>query len=667
MKCKIAVMGVAFLLMVTSSVGSFNADLTIVYTFEAVSADTQWILKDTQMREIPGEPMIPYRAARILLPHNTTVVDVSVEHSTPIIEEGIELAWGQPPCTVSGGTPEIVDKDGTIYNSDNAYPETLFEVMGVHSFRGFQVLTVHLYPVQYKPQSQTILFYENLTVEVMVEQEGNATLYRGLPEDKGAVFDLVDNPETLSTYAPLSIPTLSEQYIVITNTTLQCTFQKLTDYKSCYVNGARVYTVDWIYSHYTGVDNQEKIRNFIRDKYTLNGLQWVLLGGDIDIVPYRGFYVTTGGYTDDDMAADMYYAHLDGTFNDDSDSRWAEPGEVDWYAEIAVGRAPVDTVVEAEDFVNKVIAYELATKPERVLLHQARLRPGNVPDSRCLAWNCDDYVPGYYTIDYLFEEDGTVTKADWRTAWAANPAVVAHVGHGSTTLYEINYENGGNVTWNNTDVASLTNTFFPWHTTIACHTGKFESSDCLAEEYVKADYGAVACIHNDNYGWFSTINACKYSGEFCEMEFRACWNDLIERLGDILNQSRLYMAASAMSNSTYRWCFYERNLIGDPESPSLTKRIRPKVVIASPVDGSRICSMVNLTVTTEGCINKVKFYLIYTVDGVVYGELLYIDETPPFQVIWNTTGYLSGWYTIRAEGIKVGNEVMDVDEITIIV
>ncbi len=666
MKGRETVMGVAILLILTASAtSSGSSDLSIDYTFELVTVDNQWIIKDTQMREIPGEPLIPYRAARILLPQCATVKDVRVKHSTPIVQKGIEILWGQPPCTYSGVSPEKVGKNEKIYDSDDVYPEKLVDVISVESFRGFQVLTVHLYPVQYQPQSQTVTFYETLTVEVTFGKGLKHELYRGLAGDKGLVFNLVDNPETISTYETLSTPTLSEEYIIITNNTLKCIFQKLADYKSCYVNGASVYTVEWIYAHSTGVDNQEKIRNFIKNKYTLNGLQWVLLGGDVDVVPYRGFYVSTGGYTDYDMAADMYYAHLDGTFNDDSDSYWAEPGEVDWYAEVGVGRAPVETVGEAQDFVDKVVTYEIAAKPERALLHQARVRPGNDPDSRCLAWNCDDYVPLSYTIDYLFEESGTVTKSDWRNAWAANPAVVAHIGHGSATLYEINYEVGGSVSWTNSDVASLTNTFCPWHTTVACYTGNFETNDCLAEEYVKNDSGAIACIHNDNYGWFSYTDACKYSGEFCEMEFRACWNDGIERFGDLLNQARLYMAASAMSNSTYRWCYYERNVIGDPESPCLTQRILPKVTITSPVDGSRICSMVNITVTTEGCINTVKFYIIYIVDGVVYGGLLYTDNTPPFQCIWDTTAYTSGWFTIRAEGIKAGNEVMDIDEITV--
>jgi hypothetical protein len=620
------------------------------------------MVEDTRVQEIPGEPLIPYRAAQILLPQDAEVKDVKVKHSTPVIQKGIEIPWGQPPCTFSGSNPEKVDKTNEIYSSDNVYPDKLFEVTGVESFRGFQILNVNLYPVQYKPKSQTVHFYETLTVEVKFGKGEKKALYRGLPGDKEDAAALVDNPDMVATYEAIPIPLTTEEYIIITNDDLECIFQELADHKACYVSGASVYTVADIYATYPGVDNQEKIRNFIIDKYTNNGTEYVLLGGDIAVIPYRLFYVS-GTY----IVADMYYAHLHGTFDADADGIYAEPGEVDWYAEVAVGRAPVETTVEAQDFVNKVIAYEKMSKPERVLLHQSRANGTNTPDTRCLAWNCDDWIPTHYTIDYLFEEDGTVTKPLWRQYWGYNPVAVAHIGHGSTTSYYINYNNGGTVTWLNADIATLTNTFWPWHTTVACMTGDFTVNDCLAEEYVKdPDNGAIATYMNYSYGWYSYTDACMYSGEFCEMEFKACFTDGRENLGDILNQARSYLVTSAQSDNTYRWCFYERNLIGDPESPCLTQRISV-IAITSPVDGQNVYNsgLILITTATEGHVASVKFYLIWIEGGGVVGELLCEDTVPPFECVWDPTGYTTGiWYTIRADAYWC-DQVKDVDEISV--
>jgi len=79
---------------------------------------------------------------------------------------------------------------------------------------------------------------------------------------------------------------------------------------------------------------------FIQE-YEDRGISYVLIGGDKEVVPYRGFYcyVQSGsGYSDPGIPADLYYSALDGTWNDDGDTLWGEPGEDDLYPEVAVGR-----------------------------------------------------------------------------------------------------------------------------------------------------------------------------------------------------------------------------------------------------------------------------------------------------------------------------------------
>jgi hypothetical protein len=632
---------------------------SVDYTFEqTIGGCGEMLVKDTQIQEIPGEPLVPYKAAVILLPPGAMVKDVKVKHSTPLVQKGFDLPWGQPPCTYSD-EPVKIGRNEEIYSSDNMYPNNVFEVVGVEYCKGFAILNIHLYPVQYQAKSGTVHFYETMTVEVQFGKGLKNKLYRGLNNDKADIAGMVDNADMAATYEDGGTSLATEEYIIITNDTLQPTFQDLATWKADYVTGAGVYTVSWIYNNYCGADNQMKIRNFIIDKYTNNGTQYVLLGGDTGVVPYRGFYVSTGGYTDTDMAADMYYAHLDGTHNADGDSRYGETNDnVDFYADVAVGRAPVDNTTEAQTFVDKVKAYECMDKPERVCFHQSRVMSGNSPDSRCLAWNCDDYIPGGYTIDYLFEEDGNVSKTDWINAWAAGPIAVVHIGHGNTTVYYINYEVGGTVSWYNSDVSSLTNTFYPWTTSVACICGQFEANDCLAEEYVKdADHGAIAAIYNDNYGWFSTLDACMYSGEFCEMEIRACWSDAYDRFGDMLNRARSYLASHAQSNSCYRWCFYERNLVGDPETSSLTSWPPfDTVTITNPRNGDWVNGTVSIIVSITGCIDEVEFYI----DGV----LEYTDTTAPFEYVWDTTAYVDGLHTISVKGYCAG-VLRDEDSITV--
>jgi hypothetical protein len=378
------------------SSSSFSVD----YHFDSTLVNGQWLIEGTTLQEIPGEPLMPYYPARILLPQDAVVKDVKVKCGAPTIQKGIDILWGQPPCTFSNpGAAEKVDKNDTIYNSNSWYPDTVYNIVSIESFRGFQILYVNLHPLQYQPQSSTIKFYETMTVHVQFGKGLKNKLYRGLYSDNQTVSAMVDNPDMVATYAE---PAEAEpfltggpyEYIIITNSTLESTFYTLLLHKIDYVNRAKIVDVAWIYANYTGYDNPEKIRNFIIDAYNDWDTEYCLLGGDIAVVPYRGFWVSTGGYTDPDMAADMYFGCLDGNFDADGDHIYAEPNDgVDWLEEVFVGRAPVETVAEADIFVNKVIDYELAAKPQVCQFHEARGTYNNVPDFRQIAWDCEQWVP----------------------------------------------------------------------------------------------------------------------------------------------------------------------------------------------------------------------------------------------------------------------------------
>ena len=655
---------VIFLSLSIPAAFSSNDTLSVEYGFNTVIADGHVTIEDTLLREIPGEPLIPYHYARILLPQDTEVKDVKVKTSAPVVWEGIDITWGQPPCTISNpGGAEKVGKNEQIYNSDSWYLDTLYEVASIESFRGFTILNVMLYPLQYKPKTGTVKIYENMTVEVKFGKGIKNKLYRGLYSDKDAVSTMVDNPEMAATYAEPAEPEPfltggPYEYIIITNSTLAPVFQDLILHKIDYVNRAKLVDVAWIYANYTGCDNPEKIRNFIIDAYTDWDTEYCLLGGDISVVPYRGFYVYANGYTDSDMAADMYFGCLDGDFNADGDSRWAEPEDgVDWLEEVFIGRAPVETEAEAEIFVDKVIAYELAVKPKVCQFHAAVLAPGNNPDSRQIPWDCEQWVPEDYVIKELFEQNGSISKDDWRDAWDGTydgephtpPLTFQHAGHGSTTCYGIS-----SVNWCNADVSSLTNDFWPVHMSVACHSGNFKYNDCLAETYVKDDCGAIACMLNVNYGWYSTVDASKYSGDFLETMFRGLFSDGKEHLGELLNQAKSYWVSHAQSDATYRWCYYEINLLGDPESPCLTRRrpvTPPEVIITNPPDGAIVSGKIKINVAI-GPISSVtpRIGKIDTVEFYIDGTLVYTDTEKPYTSEWDTTLYHDGEHTIVVKG-----------------
>ena len=171
MKGKI-VLALAVIISLSMPAAFSDTKISVEYVFNPavlgnVCGTCDFRLENVNIREIPGEPVTLYKRARILLPPNTTVKTVKVKHKNPLIQKGIDVLWGQQPCSYSD-TPVLVEKNEKIYCSDNKYPDTLYEFAGVHSFRGFAILYVNLFFVQYQPKSHVVHFYETLTVEVTV-------------------------------------------------------------------------------------------------------------------------------------------------------------------------------------------------------------------------------------------------------------------------------------------------------------------------------------------------------------------------------------------------------------------------------------------------------------------------------------------------------------------
>ena len=544
-------------------------DVSVTYQFGESDIlnwlDTGAPVKGLLTEAVAGEPYVIYRVAKILLPPYTDVADVSVQATNGKQHAVNDIPCGQPPCAVDE-EPTTVEKNPAVYGSDALYPSSIYQVGSVDSYHGYKVLQVQLYPVQYKPASKIAVYYTEMTVYVSLKSCDTMPTFRKLAEEREMVEAMVDNPEVLSAYdaLPASLePLTTYEYLIITNIPMLDEFQVLANWKARWVNGARVETVS------AGVTATE-IKNIIRDYHNYYGTLYVLLGGDVQIIPYH-----TKQVMGENIAEDYWFANLHG---DD---------EISTY-DVYIGRAPVDNEVEAANFVRKVISYEQMAKPTANLFHQSRVNYGNVPDSRQLAWQCEQYVPSGYTNYEIFEENGRIEKSNWTSFWCNKGVLCEHIGHGSSTSYYINYEvGGGHVTWLTTDLPTMYNTFWPVHTSVACHSGEFEYNDSLAEAYVKDDCGAIATLMNDKNGWYSWGDATMFSGDFIEMQFKTLYQDGHQKIGPMLAFSKYYFndAATNASNPNrayWEYCWREINLMGDPETPLLTQRASPPATPSTP-------------------------------------------------------------------------------------
>jgi hypothetical protein len=320
-----------------------------------------------------GDPLLPSRLVHIIVPPGSGLTDMQVT----ILEQEIlpgpyNIYPRQPEAPVSVPVEQdLVPIRSELANSDYPFPNAPVEFVETATVRGNSMFVFRVWPLQWIPKDGSIIVNERFEWNFTTGPSYRPILQyksRARPMEQ-LIKRMVINPEQLEDMSELSLqseifPLGAEcYYLIITNSELANAFQALADHKIARGLEAAVLTTDYIYSHYEGIDNQEKIKNCILDYATNQGAIWVLLGGDDTVVPDRNCYAAvqtlSGLYQDNTIPTDLYYGGLDDLdWNDDSDDRWCEVEDsIDLYPDVFVGRAPVRSTTEADSFVEKTIRY----------------------------------------------------------------------------------------------------------------------------------------------------------------------------------------------------------------------------------------------------------------------------------------------------------------------
>jgi hypothetical protein len=524
----------------------------------------------------------------------------------------------------------------------NLYPVECIALDGVISYYPQVTVRVHTTPVRAMQPRDHVPPTSRLS-----DQKRGYLRFRGRPSAREIklIEGLVDNPRFMNSYPVVGETAAGEpsagdssgsplgegastvlvpdnyEYVIITNEALEnaggaYAFQDLIDHKIARGTSATLVTTEWIYSNYDGtrpdggVDKQTRIRNFIIDAYNTWGTEYVLLGGDGDaasvggesgdnIIPARGFSVSIPVHADTDIPSDMYYACLDGSFDYDGDGLYGEPtdgpggGEVDLFAEVYVGRAPVDSDGEVSNFVRKTIAYE-NSDPQDPNLKKALILGedlGWIPwgcdykeevrDGSCNHGYCTIGFPGDWDITNLCDRDNPWTESDLISELDSGPHLVNHLGHASVSY---------NMKIYNSEVDGLTNDKHFFAYSQGCYSGSFDNRtetsgtyanyDCIAEHFVTEANGAFAVVMNSRYGWGNMYSTDGPSQHFDREFFDAYFGEHIRNLG-IINQDSKEDCAGYVGEDLYgRWCCYQANLFGDPQTPVGGAGVGPAGMIA---------------------------------------------------------------------------------------
>lgn len=555
----------------------------------------------------PGKPVLPFKGLKILIPFGEKVASVRIIPSEPEALKGIyDIQPGAPILTTSSKETFKITKNAKIYNQSTPYPGIKTPDYTVQRLNGYDILVTKVFPVYCIPKTGKLYYHKKITLEITTtpdlktKSEQEQMLITGKP-NSDKQFSSIDNRQALFSYnnavkKSSLAPANPCDYIIITNSTLKDTFQTLITWKTSRGLQTGLFTTDSIYANYPGIDNQEKIRNFIKDCYqawsiTAHPLKYVVLGGDDEVVPVRGLFAWgedgVGSPMDSTMASDIYYAGLDGSWDNDSDGVYGEGDsanggtgnsgeEADLMFEIAVGRITVETPEEAGNYIKKLIYYESGVNPD--YLNRA-LFVGEYLDPYTWGGNKKDTVAHFllpeFGITRLYDRDGTFSDDAVEDEILKGTHIINHEGHANTSTVMGLYS------------GAIGNTDYPLIYSMGCYTAGFDEAmsgpgEAISESFIFSASGAFAYIGNTRYGWY-TQGLWEGPGERFDREFLdAVFTEDIINIGDALNDSKEDIIAAIGAVGTMRWCYFTINLLGDPETPIVTEFLPPAANIASP-------------------------------------------------------------------------------------
>jgi len=574
-----------------------------------------------------SNPRLPMQSMSFAVPPDSYIYTESMQfqcNELETIKLNHTLLPAQEPVTNDTLDDwEFTEPNSTTYAQTAAYPEMEREFVSDNYIRGWRIVNFNVYPVRYAPASNEIQYCSDadITFDYYTQNEPTITQYDD--NFKPFIDGLVKNPDKTDHWRDFEICAGDcYDYVIITGDEFQDEFQKLADWKTRKGIRAKVTNISSINSTYNGSDLQERIRAYIKWEVDFNNIEWVVLGGDVDVVPVRYLYnadtrANDAGYDDnwDNLStpSDYYYAGLNGTWDQDGDGKYGERAylntnnidEADWYADVYVGRFPVNTTAEVRRVVNKTIRYETdpgdgtAGNWENKALFIGAISnydyEGNgygATDEAELKDHIDvNHTPQSYSITKLYETtwDYPPVRHDLtEDAVLGNLStgfgIVNTAGHGGPGIIWRKYDTDENsssrgCTWTpffralSADSLGNGGKLPLWYSD-ACLVGAFDYKNdfVVGERLILAENGSIAFVGATRITWYYINDLTRGNRELDWRFWQEFFNYSDYHPGSTLYRSKMNLIAGGWTpgNEGQRKDLLAYNLLGDPEVPIWT-------------------------------------------------------------------------------------------------
>ena len=118
---------------------------------------------------IVGQPQLPVKTFTYLIPVDVSVSGITVASNSVVQLNGNYniLPVQEPiPTNVNPATTMFTEQDTIVYGSDNPYPSVRCEIVNDGFARGYHIITLVFYPVEYLPLSGVVKLHTSISFTI---------------------------------------------------------------------------------------------------------------------------------------------------------------------------------------------------------------------------------------------------------------------------------------------------------------------------------------------------------------------------------------------------------------------------------------------------------------------------------------------------------------------
>ncbi|MBR3122902.1 MAG: hypothetical protein IKH48_01940 [Prevotella sp.] len=591
------------------------------FSFSFEKKDFSYIVQDGNMIHIEPhrkdailwgdtlDPALPCIGVNVLISPSENYEGITFIDSEELVLSNVIVEPNPIPTPTN--ISHISEKKRRVEYSQAIYPKVEIEYTGTHLMDGYKYLSFMVSPFRYDAINKKLYLKKELKIKLQLSQQTQSSKNIKNKENvlgknmRNTVKELIINKDEIEILYKFSNSSKSAvsapyKYVIVTNDTLRQVFEKLAQWKTLKGVRTKVVTVEECCNSYPYETTQLAIKTVLSNYYS-EGMEYALLGGDVDIVPAQICYLPQHPSASDtkDTPADLFYSCLDNAFdwNRNGNRLYGEVSDnVDFDPEFIITRVSVSNQEEAEIFVNRIIEYE--SSPKLTGWENNMLSCGNIL-SRFLTKNGVQISDAQYQGEYVYENgvqpywNGTLFKLfdtytdhpDGANYEANGEHLQTELEKGYTFVDEFSHAWVNKWGWLENwtlykldKASSLVNSGYTTITTISCYSNAFDkiSTDspdetefyttCLSESFIRnPNSGILGYFGSSREGWRG------FSYYFDEKFYEYLLSGGDKQFGRAAMLAKNAFLSQSQTYTMYRRLIMSLNPIGDPEMPIFTE------------------------------------------------------------------------------------------------